>query len=92
MNEPLLVVDLDRAGGEQSDPVLPGDHITACRPVEVRSTTAQVILTFIVDIARKGHVISNFDLEALLLGVECWRTLAVDPVLEVVLRLYVPCK
>ena len=29
VNEPLLVEDLDRASGEQSDPVLPGDHITA---------------------------------------------------------------
>ena len=90
MNEPLLVVDLDRAGGEQSDPVLPGDHITACRPVEVRSTTAQVFLTFIVDIARKGDIITNFDLEFMLLGVEVWQSIGVNPVLVIVLRVHIP--
>ena len=69
VNESLLVVDLDGPRGEESDSVLPGDHITAWAEVG-HNQLLSPSPTFIVDIAREGHIISNFDLKALLLGVE----------------------
>ena len=54
MYQPLLVVDLDGSSSQKPHSILPSDHV----------------LALVVDVAGKGDILTNLDLEMFPLGVE----------------------
>ena len=75
MNEPVLIIHLDRAGCQQSVSGLPSYYIFTCIPVNFYLHNLNYyirISTFIIDMTRKRNILTNLDLELLSLGQEVW--------------------
>ena len=94
VDQSLLVIDLDGPRRQKSHSVLPGDHILAWPETVVNQGPGHAVSTFIVDEAREGHVIPNFDLKPFPGGLEVRPPVfcGEENRVEIVLGVDTPCR